>query len=60
VVKFIVRPNLQTLRNRLGEAHGNTVIFRSNHGGLEQERAKACELNNLQLYKIAQGLARDR
>jgi transposase len=25
-------------------------------GGLEQERAKACELNNLQLYKIAQGL----
>ena len=29
-------------------------------GSLEQERAKACELNNLQLYKIAQGLARDR
>jgi hypothetical protein len=24
--------------------------------GLEQERAKACELNNLQLYKVAQGL----
>jgi transposase len=24
--------------------------------GLEQERAKACELNNLRLYKIAQGL----
>jgi hypothetical protein len=24
--------------------------------GLEQERAKACELNNLWLYKIAQGL----
>ncbi len=24
--------------------------------GLEQERAKACELNNLRLYRIAQGL----
>src|SRR5438067_10898189 len=24
--------------------------------GLEQERATACELNNLRLYKIAQGL----
>jgi hypothetical protein len=28
--------------------------------GLEQERAKACELDNLRPYKIAPGLARGR
>jgi transposase len=31
-------------------------FFKAIMASLEQERAKACELNNLGLYKIAQGL----
>ena len=31
-------------------------FFKAIIAGLEQKRAKACELNNLRLYKIAQGL----